>query len=147
MTNQYETLKRLAKAATPGPRYQGVGDVSTPRKSTLTEQASALVYDMCQRINPTYVDQRGTESYERWECCEMIHTLLADLERKEADLVKHRELLVQHLAVLDPLRDAVERKDALLRMIADNSTPDDWPNDIVEALEKELSNERTNNDK
>lgn len=33
----------------------------------------------------------------------------------------------------------LERKDALLRLIADNSTPGDWPNGIMGALEKELS--------
>ena len=51
----------------------------TPYKATLTQQASALVYDLRQRINPQYSDQRGTESCERKECADMIDSLLAEL--------------------------------------------------------------------
>ena len=35
------------------------------------KRAKALVYDLRQRINPAYADQRGTESYERKECADM----------------------------------------------------------------------------
>ena len=51
----------------------------TPYKATLTQQASALVYDLRQRINPQYSDQRGTEYCERKECADMIDSLLAEL--------------------------------------------------------------------
>ena len=61
----------------------------TPYKATLTQQASALVYDLRQRINPQYSDQRGTESYERKECADMIDALrtrLAEVEKDAADM-------------------------------------------------------------
>mgnify|MGYP003462713068 FL=1 len=41
------------------------------------KRAKALVYDLRQRINPAYADQRGTESYERKECADMIDQLIA----------------------------------------------------------------------
>ena len=48
------------------------------RKATLIEKHAALAYDLRQRINPLYADQRGTESYERRECAEAIESLLAE---------------------------------------------------------------------
>ena len=37
---------------------------------------TSLAADLRQRINPAYAAQRGTESYERRECAEVIEELI-----------------------------------------------------------------------
>ncbi len=67
-----------------------------PYTASLTQQAAALVYDIRQRINPQYADQRGTESYERKECADMIDALrerLAELEQDNQHLSDELTLL------------------------------------------------------
>jgi uncharacterized protein YaaN involved in tellurite resistance len=55
-----------------------------PYTASLTQQADVLVYDLRQRINPQYADQRGTESYERKECADMIDALRQRVQELEA---------------------------------------------------------------
>ena len=48
---------------------------------TPMQKAASLAVELRQRINPAYSTQRGTESYERRECAEMIEALLFEIDR------------------------------------------------------------------
>lgn len=50
-----------------------------------------LIDDLKGRINPQYVDCRGTESHERKQCLDAIESLLAENERLKDELAKYRD--------------------------------------------------------
>lgn len=86
--------------------------MSTPRPATLSQQASALAYDLRQRINAQYVDQRGTESYERKECADMIDSLVASLQERDETIKDLRALLRTHQHFLQEAHDELNGKAA-----------------------------------
>ena len=78
-------LRPLFLASPPGPWFvrQHCNDETVRSVMTDTTDWKTIAMALAQRINPQYADQRGTESYERKECADMLDALLqrnAELE-------------------------------------------------------------------
>ena len=97
-------------------------------------EVQGLLYDIRQRINPAYADQRGTESYERRECAEAIEWCLVRISEFDDKIARQEYLLREQLTISRYLSKSICMTDET----GAGTNPDNIVESSIEAIEKEL---------